>query len=912
MIQSLSLRIRLLLLFSFLISLSVLLVGLLSVIQFRSFGDATLSLARDALTQQAVAVLEAGVSFDRQTVRNLIDTAERDASRLASSSNALGYFAARSGKNEIINRMVENEARSIVSGILHICHVQNDLLAKKLNTDIAMARYVLDSRTGIEVTALSHVWKVRNLFTGATESVGLPILEIGFDPMIPTDEDAQFRFVDTVAEVTGSACAVFQKMNPAGDMLMAAVTLESPSSERLDGAFLPADGPDGNPLPAIEAVLSGRPYQGNVELGEQSFLGAFSPLTDEDGEVIGMLFVGLDKADFSKLEETIVNTTIGETGYAAVMSPDATLIIHPRPDFRGKNVVTDLHIPEFQKIVDEHQARKTGLITYPLDGRRKFLAYAYFEPWEWIILATGYMDDFSQADMAERLLKSEIESILGGARREIDGKRRPLYRSIECIGPDGSRLLSIGDAPVDPAPLSSETLTALKAGRTHFSPVEATEAGASLTVTAPVFFDETFAGAASVVLDWDLVWECLKDRVYGKTGYAYIISPEGILVSHPRYSVTDGVDISGPQHGELADLFNRWRRNQADDQAVYTFEGVKKYAYFKPLRVGGQVYTIAVTSPVAEFFELVETIDGRASADLKNSLAVLGIVGLALLGGALLLAFRFSNAVARPLTRIIDGLTRTAHRVDQASDGLADESQTLAERTSEQAASLAETAEAMAEMAGAARDNAEGARETDDRMRTTRRTVEGATASVHQLVEVMGEISDAGNASSKIIQSSSDIAFQTNLLALNAAVEAARAGEAGAGFAVVADEVRRLALRAGDEAQRTSELIQSMVDRLEEGAELVTRTDRAFDEIGSSATEVAERIGGIAAASGEQTARIDRLTETVREMDKLTHQNADAAESSAAASDGMREQAERMQAFVADLVRLVRGKRGRR
>ena len=912
MIQSLSLRIRLLLLFSFLISLSVLLLGLLSVIQFRSFGDATLSLTRDALTRQAVEVLEAGVTHDRQTVRNLVETAERDARRLASSSNARGYFAARIGKNEIINRMIENEARSIVSGILHICGVQHDLLTNKLEKNMAMAQYVLDSRAGIEVTALSHVWQVRNLFTGAMESVGLPILEIGFHPITPTDRDAQFEFVDTVAGVTGSACAVFQKMSSAGDMLMVATTLESPSGERLDGAFLPAEDPEGNPLPAIEAVLAGRPYQGNIELGGQSFLGAFSQLTDEDGEIIGMLFVGLDKSGFSKLEETILNTTIGETGYAAVMSPDATLIIHPRADFRGQNVVTDLQIPQFQTIIDEHRVRKTGVIAYMLDGRPKILAYAYFEPWEWIVLATAYWDDFSQADIARTLLRSEIESILSGARLEIDGEQTPLYRSIGCIGHDGTCLWSIGDDTIESASLSPEALSDLRDGRACFSPLDATEAGTSLIVTAPIILDEEFIGAMAVALSWDLVWESIKDRVYGKTGYAYVINPDGILVSHPRYRMSDGVDVSDPRHGELADLFNRWRRDGTDDQAVYTFEGVKKYAYFKPLRVGEDIYTIAVTSPVAEFLELVEIINGRASADLKNSLTILGIVGLALLGGALFLAFRFSNAVTRPLIRIIDGLTRTAHQVDRASDELAGESQTLAERTSEQAASLAETAGAMTEMAGIARGNAEHATKTDDRMRATRRTVESETVSVRQLVEVMGETSDAGNASSKIIQSSADIAFQTNLLALNAAVEAARAGEAGAGFAVVADEVRRLALRAGDDAQRTSALIQSMVDRLDKGAELVTRTERAFDEIGASATEVAERIGEIATASGEQTVRIERLTETVREMDKLTHQNANAAESSAAASDGMRDQAERMQAFVADLVRLVRGKRGRR
>jgi len=62
---------------------------------------------------------------------------------------------------------------------------------------------------------------------------------------------------------------------------------------------------------------------------------------------------------------------------------------------------------------------------------------------------------------------------------------------------------------------------------------------------------------------------------------------------------------------------------------------------------------------------------------------------------------------------------------------------------------------------------------------------------------------------------------------LNAAVEAARAGEAGAGFAVVADEVRNLAMRAGEAAKNTSNLIENTIKSVKRGNELTLATQEA-------------------------------------------------------------------------------------
>ena len=60
------------------------------------------------------------------------------------------------------------------------------------------------------------------------------------------------------------------------------------------------------------------------------------------------------------------------------------------------------------------------------------------------------------------------------------------------------------------------------------------------------------------------------------------------------------------------------------------------------------------------------------------------------------------------------------------------------------------------------------------------------------------------------------LARQSKLLALNAAMEAARAGEHGQGFAVVASEVRRLAAMSSEAAQRTEQVMGSVLRGIDE------------------------------------------------------------------------------------------------
>jgi hypothetical protein len=102
-------------------------------------------------------------------------------------------------------------------------------------------------------------------------------------------------------------------------------------------------------------------------------------------------------------------------------------------------------------------------------------------------------------------------------------------------------------------------------------------------------------------------------------------------------------------------------------------------------------------------------------------------------------------------------------------------------------------------------------------------------------------------------------------------------------------------------------LTEDTVKRVNDGSQLVTRTNEAFREVATSSTKVAQLVCEIAAASGEQFRGIDQINKAVAEMDKVVQQNAANAEESASASEEMNAQALEMKGFVLKLVAMVSG-----
>jgi methyl-accepting chemotaxis protein len=249
--------------------------------------------------------------------------------------------------------------------------------------------------------------------------------------------------------------------------------------------------------------------------------------------------------------------------------------------------------------------------------------------------------------------------------------------------------------------------------------------------------------------------------------------------------------------------------------------------------------------------------------------------------------------------RIMGSLSEVSDRIATGAGEVAAASQSLSQGATEQASSLEQISASMNEMASQTRINAENAVTASTLAREARSAAEKGNDQMGQMTAAIEGINAAGRDISRIIKVIDEIAFQTNLLALNAAVEAARAGAHGKGFAVVAEEVRNLAARSAKAARETAELIETSVQRAENGVHIADETAAVLVEIVTGAGKVADLVAEIAAASNEQAQGIAQVNVGLGQIDQVTQQNTASSEETASASQELSGEADRLKEILA-------------
>ncbi len=251
------------------------------------------------------------------------------------------------------------------------------------------------------------------------------------------------------------------------------------------------------------------------------------------------------------------------------------------------------------------------------------------------------------------------------------------------------------------------------------------------------------------------------------------------------------------------------------------------------------------------------------------------------------------------LRELVQSIQGNAQSVATASAQIAQGNADLSARTERQAASLQQTAASMEQLTATVKNGADTARQASTLAQAASDSAREGGQVVARVVETMAGIQESSRRIGEITSVIDGIAFQTNILALNAAVEAARAGEQGRGFAVVAAEVRTLAQRSADAAREIKGLIGASAERVDAGHTLVQQAGGTIERVVQQVQRVTDLVAEISAAAGEQQQGISQVGVAVSDLDQATQQNAALVEESAAASDSLRQQAERLTAAAA-------------
>lgn len=426
--------------------------------------------------------------------------------------------------------------------------------------------------------------------------------------------------------------------------------------------------------------------------------------------------------------------------------------------------------------------------------------------------------------------------------------------------------------------------------------------------------------------------QALMGLTVDKSGYAFVLTGTG--ENHGTYIISKGGKRDGESLWESRDAAGSPFIQKMCEQAItlkdheigkfeYTWKNpgdelarnkVATLAYYKPWD-----WVIGISAYTDEMLEPIKALDAKSQASLVEMQKIndaartsmmqwMAVGGVAVVIVALISAWMIARGISRPIERVVAGLSEGAEQINAGAAQVSNAAQQLAQNSATQAASLQEASSSLEIMATASQKNAEDAMRANTLAGSARQSADAGDQTINQLNVAMVGINESAGQIQKIIKVIQEIAFQTNLLALNAAVEAARAGEQGKGFAVVADEVRSLAIRAGNAASETTNLIESSVSRARDGSAVAQEAAAALKGISHSVGEVAGLLDAITLASQEQSKGVSQIAQAVANMDKTTQDNAAGAEESASAAEELSSMSEALrEQWLVELMDVVGG-----
>lgn len=295
----------------------------------------------------------------------------------------------------------------ITVGAYTMCQAQQDLLQKNIDTALTVAHDVMTRMGEIALSPDMAGWEAINQFTKAQVKVTLPLMTIGGAKIERNDlASVESPMVDTVKNLMGVTCTLFQRMNPEGDMLRISTNVMKKEGARAVGTFIPHLNADGTKNPVVSSLLEKKTYRGRAFVVDRWYVTAYEPILDNTGKVIGSLYVGIPQESVASLRKGIMATKVGETGYVFVLDSKGTYVISKDGTRDGESVMETkdsdgrLFIREMCEKAVSMRPGEIGDLMYNWRNtdektpRQKVARFMYFKPWDWIIGASAYTEEF--------------------------------------------------------------------------------------------------------------------------------------------------------------------------------------------------------------------------------------------------------------------------------------------------------------------------------------------------------------------------------------------------------------------------------------------------------------------------------------------------------------------------------------
>ncbi|MDA3865212.1 MAG: Cache 3/Cache 2 fusion domain-containing protein [Salinivirgaceae bacterium] len=233
---------------------------------------------------------------------------------------------------------------------------QVEVNQKKVNSNLLVAHQYFYSLGDIQISEEETLMvNAANQETNQRYSAEIPRWTVG-DRQIKDNEE----IVDKIQEMTNATVTIFQKIDRG--YLRISTNVMNENGQRVTGTFIP------NSSPVVQSIEQGSTYTGRALVVGMWYLAAYEPIRI-NGEIKGMLYVGVPEKDMKGIKEIFDSKHYFASGYPFLIDNKGTLVIHPTDEGGTSTTIDQITAT----------GKDEGKLDYIYEGKDKIMYFQRIE-----------------------------------------------------------------------------------------------------------------------------------------------------------------------------------------------------------------------------------------------------------------------------------------------------------------------------------------------------------------------------------------------------------------------------------------------------------------------------------------------------------------------------------------------------
>ncbi|WP_188472924.1 methyl-accepting chemotaxis protein [Hafnia psychrotolerans] len=267
-----------------------------------------------------------------------------------------------------VNELAVSAISEQVTGVVDMIEMYNASLTAEVDSYTRLFSHFLPENFELDTSNLVRVG-----------DQSAPVIKAGGNTL-----NLDSKIPDDFLVRTGAISTIFARRGD--DFIRVTTSLKKQDGTRAIGTLLD------NASPAYAKIIAGESFSGLATLFGKKYITKYQPVRDAQGNIIGILFVGVDiTKEYTDMRAKILSKRIGEQGYFFVLNSSpgkdaGKYLIHTTDENKTPAWPNGV----LQQVMS--QSRGEREYTDPNSQHQQFIVYANVPAWHWVVVGSTDKD----------------------------------------------------------------------------------------------------------------------------------------------------------------------------------------------------------------------------------------------------------------------------------------------------------------------------------------------------------------------------------------------------------------------------------------------------------------------------------------------------------------------------------------